>query len=167
MEFDGVYQIMVFTLYRSANCKCPKCGKIFLCCSLVPFVLYFFDRGHPVVCVLTVIFIKVVKPFFFFIFGEGDIRVVYNSKMEPMWVSCGFYCVMYLFHAVKFFVKMFICILYLFSNATWMVSWSKFQTLSHSLASCKCIWKSVLLRLVFFMYRNSISYLILILLILH
>jgi len=27
MEFDGVYQIMVFTLYRSAYWKCPKCGK--------------------------------------------------------------------------------------------------------------------------------------------
>jgi len=43
MEFDGVYQIMVFTLYCSANWKCPKCGKIALfflvpCCSLVPFV---------------------------------------------------------------------------------------------------------------------------------
>ena len=29
MEFDGVYQIMVFTLYHSANC--PKCGKRALC----------------------------------------------------------------------------------------------------------------------------------------
>jgi len=38
MEFDGVYQIMVFTLYHSANWKCPKCGKIALCYSLVPFV---------------------------------------------------------------------------------------------------------------------------------
>ncbi len=45
MEFDGVYQIMFFffTLYRSANWKHPKCGKIalcfsVLCCSLVPFV---------------------------------------------------------------------------------------------------------------------------------
>ena len=43
MEFDGVYQIMVSTLYRSANWKCPKCGKIALCflvlgCSLVHFV---------------------------------------------------------------------------------------------------------------------------------
>jgi len=28
MEFDGVFQIMVFTLYCSANWKCPKCGKI-------------------------------------------------------------------------------------------------------------------------------------------
>jgi len=28
MEFDGVYQIMVFTLYCSANWKCTKCGKI-------------------------------------------------------------------------------------------------------------------------------------------
>ena len=26
MEFD-VYQITVFTLYHSANWKCPKCGK--------------------------------------------------------------------------------------------------------------------------------------------
>jgi len=38
MEFDGVYQIMVFTLYCSANWKCPKCGKItlrflVLCCA--------------------------------------------------------------------------------------------------------------------------------------
>ena len=31
MEFDGVYQIMVFTLYRSANWTCPKCGEITLC----------------------------------------------------------------------------------------------------------------------------------------
>ena len=43
MEFDGVYQIMVFTLYCSANWKCPKCGKValcflVLCYSLVPFV---------------------------------------------------------------------------------------------------------------------------------
>ena len=43
MEFDGVYQIMVFSLYCSANWKCPKCGKIalcflVLCYSLVPFV---------------------------------------------------------------------------------------------------------------------------------
>jgi len=38
MEFNGVYQIMVFTLYCSANWKCPKCGKIALCYSLVPFV---------------------------------------------------------------------------------------------------------------------------------
>ena len=43
MKFDGVYEIMVFTLYRSANWKCPKCGKIalcylVLCCSLLPFV---------------------------------------------------------------------------------------------------------------------------------
>jgi len=38
MEFDGVYEIMVFTLYRSANWKCPKCGKIALCCGLLPFV---------------------------------------------------------------------------------------------------------------------------------
>jgi hypothetical protein len=28
LKFDCVYQIMVFTLNRSANCKCPKCGKI-------------------------------------------------------------------------------------------------------------------------------------------
>jgi len=28
MEFDGGYQIMVFTLYCSANWNCPKCGKI-------------------------------------------------------------------------------------------------------------------------------------------
>jgi hypothetical protein len=28
MEFDGEYQIMVFTLYCSANWKCPKYGKI-------------------------------------------------------------------------------------------------------------------------------------------
>jgi len=27
MEFDGVCQIMVFTLYCSANWKCPKCGE--------------------------------------------------------------------------------------------------------------------------------------------
>jgi len=43
MEFDAAYQIMVFTLYCSANWKCSKCGKmalcfIVLCCSLVPFV---------------------------------------------------------------------------------------------------------------------------------
>ena len=43
MEFDGVYQIMVFTLYRSANWKLPKCVKIalcflVLCCSLVSLV---------------------------------------------------------------------------------------------------------------------------------
>ena len=43
MEFDGVYQIMFFTLYRSSNWKCPKSGKmalcsLVLCCSLVPFV---------------------------------------------------------------------------------------------------------------------------------
>jgi len=44
MEFDGVCQIMVFTLYCSANWKCPKCGEnspvffLILCCSLVPFV---------------------------------------------------------------------------------------------------------------------------------
>ena len=43
MEFDGVYQIMVFTLYHSAYWKCPKCGKnnpvfLVLCYSLVPFV---------------------------------------------------------------------------------------------------------------------------------
>ena len=42
MEFN-VYQIMVFALYRSANWKRPKCGKIalwflVLCCSVVPFV---------------------------------------------------------------------------------------------------------------------------------
>jgi len=30
MEFDGVYQIMVVTLYRSVNWKCPKCGEIAL-----------------------------------------------------------------------------------------------------------------------------------------
>jgi len=30
MEFDGVYWIIVFTLYRPANWKCPKCGKIAL-----------------------------------------------------------------------------------------------------------------------------------------
>ena len=46
MEFDGVYQIMVFTLYQSANWKCPKCGKTALCflvlySSLVPFLLLF------------------------------------------------------------------------------------------------------------------------------
>jgi len=38
MEFDGVYQIMFFTLYFSANRKCPKCGKIalfFLSCAAV------------------------------------------------------------------------------------------------------------------------------------
>jgi len=28
MEFDGVYQIMVFTLYHSGNWKLPKCRKI-------------------------------------------------------------------------------------------------------------------------------------------
>jgi len=28
MEFDGVYQIIVFTLYCSGNWKCSKCGKI-------------------------------------------------------------------------------------------------------------------------------------------
>jgi len=43
MLFDGVYQIMVSTLYCSANWKCPKYGKIalcflVLCCSLMPFV---------------------------------------------------------------------------------------------------------------------------------
>jgi len=43
MEFDDVYQIMIFTFYRSANWKCPKCVKIamcflVLCCSLLPFV---------------------------------------------------------------------------------------------------------------------------------
>jgi len=43
MEFDGVYQIMVSTLYRSENWKCPKWGKnnpvfLVLCCSLVHFV---------------------------------------------------------------------------------------------------------------------------------
>ena len=43
MEFYGIYQIMVLTLYCSANWKCPKCGKIalcclVLCCSVVPFV---------------------------------------------------------------------------------------------------------------------------------
>ncbi len=27
MEFDGLYQIMVSTLYCSANRKCPKCGE--------------------------------------------------------------------------------------------------------------------------------------------
>ena len=31
MEFGGVYQIMVITLYCSANWKCPNCGKIALC----------------------------------------------------------------------------------------------------------------------------------------
>jgi len=41
MEFDGVYQIMVFTLYCSANWKCTKCGKIALCCSFVHFVFHF------------------------------------------------------------------------------------------------------------------------------
>ena len=46
MEFDGLYQIMVFTFYHPANQKCPKCGKIalcflVLCCSLVPYVFYF------------------------------------------------------------------------------------------------------------------------------
>ena len=40
MEFDSVYQSVVFTLYRSANWNCPKCGKVALCCSLVPFVLF-------------------------------------------------------------------------------------------------------------------------------
>ena len=40
MEFDGVYQTMVFTLYHSAKWKCPKCGKVALCCSLVPFVFF-------------------------------------------------------------------------------------------------------------------------------
>ena len=30
MEFDGVYRRMVFTLYRSTNWKCLKCGKIAL-----------------------------------------------------------------------------------------------------------------------------------------
>ena len=84
MEFDGVYQIMVFTLYRSANCKCPKCGKIFLCCSLVPFVLYFFDRGHPVVCVLTVIFIKVVKHFF-----SSSEKVILVLFITLRWNLCG------------------------------------------------------------------------------
>ena len=44
MEFDGVYLIIVFTLYRSANWKCPKCGKIalcflILCCSFVSFCI--------------------------------------------------------------------------------------------------------------------------------
>ena len=39
-EFDGVQQIMIFTLYRSANWKCPKCGKIALC-FLVLCLLYF------------------------------------------------------------------------------------------------------------------------------
>jgi len=46
LEFDGVHQILVFTFYRSANWKCPKCGKIHvalwflvLYCSLVPFQL--------------------------------------------------------------------------------------------------------------------------------
>ena len=39
MEFDVVYQIMVFTLYLSVNWNSPKCGKIALCCSLVLFVL--------------------------------------------------------------------------------------------------------------------------------
>ena len=34
MEFD-VYQITVFSLYRSANWNCPKCGKIDVCFSLV------------------------------------------------------------------------------------------------------------------------------------
>ena len=43
MEFDGVWQIVVYTSYRSANWKCPKCVKIalcfsVLCCSFVPFV---------------------------------------------------------------------------------------------------------------------------------
>jgi len=28
MQFDGVYQIMVCTLYHSANWKCPNWGKI-------------------------------------------------------------------------------------------------------------------------------------------
>jgi len=27
MEFDGVYWIIVFTLYCPANWKCPKCGE--------------------------------------------------------------------------------------------------------------------------------------------
>jgi len=31
MEFDGVYQIVIFTFYRSANWKCPKYVKIALC----------------------------------------------------------------------------------------------------------------------------------------
>ena len=49
MEFDGVYQIMVSTLYHSANWKCPKCGKIalcflVLCCSLM---LLYFNSNQP------------------------------------------------------------------------------------------------------------------------
>ena len=39
-EFDSVYQTVVFTLYRSANWKCPKCEKVALCCSLVSFVFF-------------------------------------------------------------------------------------------------------------------------------
>jgi hypothetical protein len=43
MEFYGVYQIMFFTVYCSANWKCPKCEKITLCflalcCILVLYV---------------------------------------------------------------------------------------------------------------------------------
>jgi len=30
MEFDGVYQIVIFTFYHSANWKCPKYVKIAL-----------------------------------------------------------------------------------------------------------------------------------------
>jgi len=38
IEFDGAYRLMVCTLYCSANWTWPKCRKIVLCCSLVPFV---------------------------------------------------------------------------------------------------------------------------------
>jgi hypothetical protein len=41
MEYDGVYYIRVFTLYRSASWKCPKCGKIALCFLVLCWSLYF------------------------------------------------------------------------------------------------------------------------------
>jgi len=48
MEFDGVYWIIVFTLYRSANWKCPKCGKIALCfySSLLQFCAFLYFNSH-------------------------------------------------------------------------------------------------------------------------
>ena len=49
MEFDGVYQIMVFTLYCSVYWKCPKHGKIALC--FVSLVLQF-----SAFCILIPIF---------------------------------------------------------------------------------------------------------------
>jgi hypothetical protein len=48
MESDGVYWIIVFTLYHPANWKCPKCGKIALCFfrPVLQFSAFLYFNSH-------------------------------------------------------------------------------------------------------------------------